>query len=99
MTVLDLLKYSNPVEAQKKAIEYLGKDALLYTSTNSKKKYSIYDPNKKRFVNFGAMGYEDFTLSKDDERRRRYLARATKIKGNWKDDKYSPNNLAINILW
>ena len=21
------------------------------------------------------------------------------IKGNWKKDKYSPNNLAINLLW
>ncbi len=31
--------------------------------------------------------------------RARYLARATKIKGNWKDDPQSPNNLAIKILW
>jgi hypothetical protein len=99
MTVLDLLKYTDPVEAQRKAIQYLGKDAVLYTSTNSKKKYSIYDPIKKQFINFGAMGYEDFTLSRDDEQRKRYLSRATKIKGNWKDNKYSPNNLAINILW
>ncbi len=45
-----------------------------------------------------------FTLDKwkhkDDSRRRRYLQRATKIKGNWKDNKYSPNNLSIiHILW
>ena len=45
------------------------------------------------------MGYEDFTKHKNEERRQDYLSRATKIKGNWKNNKYSPNNLAINILW
>jgi len=45
------------------------------------------------------MGYEDFTKHKDEERRQQYLSRATNIKGNWKKNKYSPNNLAINILW
>jgi len=94
-----LLKYSNPIIAQKKAIDYLGKDAVLYTSTNPKKKYSIYDPNKNQYINFGAIGYEDFTYNQDKERRKRYLARATKIKGNWKENKYSANNLSINILW
>jgi hypothetical protein len=94
-----LLKYSNPITAQKKATEYLGKDAILYTSTDPKKKYSIYDPNKKRFINFGAIGYEDYTYHQDKERRRRYLARATKMKGDWKDNPYSANNLSINILW
>jgi DNA adenine methylase len=34
-----------------------------------------------------------------DKRRELYRARATKIKGNWKKNKYSANNLAINILW
>jgi hypothetical protein len=33
------------------------------------------------------------------ERRRLYRARALKIKGDWKDNKLSPNNLSINILW
>jgi hypothetical protein len=45
------------------------------------------------------MGYEDFTKHKDEERRQQYLSRATNIKGNWKKNKYSPKNLAINILW
>jgi hypothetical protein len=32
--------------------------------------------------------------------RKKYLARATKIKGNnWRDNPISPNNLAIKILW
>jgi hypothetical protein len=45
------------------------------------------------------MGYEDFTKHKDDKRRENYLKRTTNIPGNWKDNKYSPNNLSRNILW
>lgn len=41
----------------------------------------------------------DITQKEADEHRRKYLARATKIKGNWKDNIESPNNLAIRILW
>ena len=56
-------------------------------------------------VPFGKVDYNDYiiyTLSKNtnaDKYRKAYLARATKIKGDWESDKYSPNNLAINILW
>ena len=57
----------------------------------------IFKNNK--WINFGQLGYEDFTKHKDNERRDRYLKRATHIKGNWKNDKYSPNNLSIHILW
>ena len=64
-----------------------------------------------RVVRFGRQGYGDHLLwskaekegkvpkGTADEKRRLYRARATKIKGDWKKDKYSPNNLAINILW
>jgi hypothetical protein len=45
------------------------------------------------------MGYEDYTIHQDDKRRDSYLSRATNIKGNWRDNKYSPNNLSIHILW
>jgi len=56
-------------------------------------------------VPFGRVGYNDYiiytlTNNKDaDKHRDAYRARATKIKGKWKDNKNSPNNLAINILW
>ena len=45
------------------------------------------------------MGYSDFTKTHNEAKRKRYLARATKIKGNWKSNKFSPNNLAIHLLW
>ncbi len=28
-----------------------------------------------------------------------YLTRANGIHGNWRQDKFSPNNLSINLLW
>ncbi len=97
----DIENYSDPIVAQEKAYKYLGKDAHLHYSTRPSKKYMIYDPNNDLWVHFGTMKppMEDATKHQDLERRRRYLARATKIKGNWKENPYSPNNLSINILW
>jgi hypothetical protein len=89
--------FSNPLIAERNAKLYLGKNTELLLSSRKDKKYMIIHNNKK--VHFGAMGYEDFTKHKDKERRDAYLRRAMNIKGNWKDNKYSPNNLAINILW
>lgn len=62
-------------------------------------------------VKFGREGYNDFiiymykaykgeiTQEEALKHKKNYLSRATKIKGNWKSNKESPNNLAINILW
>ena len=77
--------------------KYFGKPTKLYISDKPSKKYYIMHGDKK--VYFGAMGYEDYTKHKDEARRASYRRRAENIKGNWKSDKYSPNNLAINILW
>jgi len=94
-----LSKYSNFRQAQKKAYQYIGKTAKLYPAKNAQKKYSIYDPKKKKWINFGQIGYEDFTKHKDKTRRKNYLTRSSKIKGNWKSNPYSANNLSIHILW
>jgi hypothetical protein len=89
---------SDKQEVIKKAKSYLGSDVKIKTSTRKDKKFMVENP-KGKMVHFGAKGYDDFTKHKDDTRRQNYLSRATKIKGDWKKDKYSPNNLAINILW
>ena len=86
-------------DAQKRAYAYLGKTAKLFPARNAQKKYSIFDPKRATWVNFGQMGYEDFTKHKDKTRRRNYLTRSTHIRGAWKSNKYSPNNLSIHILW
>jgi len=90
--------YSNPSEVYRRASKYLGKTAKIRLSTKKDKKYMVTTPDGK-IVHFGQMGYEDFTKHKDKTRRKNYLTRSRKIKGNWKKNKYSPNNLAINLLW
>jgi hypothetical protein len=95
----ELVKYSNPQLAQKRAFEYLGKSAVLYTSATKGKKYDIYDPNLEKWISFGSLGYADFTKHRDERRRQNYLNRSKGILGKWKDNPYSKNNLARNILW
>uniref|UniRef100_A0A6C0JTG4 Uncharacterized protein n=1 Tax=viral metagenome TaxID=1070528 RepID=A0A6C0JTG4_9ZZZZ len=89
---------SDKQEVIKKAKKYLGADVNIKPSTRKDKKFMVENP-KGKMVHFGAKGYDDYTKHKDDKRRQNYLSRATAIKGDWKKDKYSPNNLAINILW
>jgi hypothetical protein len=89
--------YSDIKEVQKKAKKYLGKE--VQPSTRKDKKFMVYDDNNRKWVHFGQMGYEDFTRHRDPIRRERYRKRAFNIKGNWRDNPYSPNNLSINILW
>jgi hypothetical protein len=70
----------------------------VYPSTKKKKKYMILN-DQGHWVHFGHMDYQDFTKHKDKTRRKSYLARATHIRGKWRQDKFSPNNLAIHLLW
>jgi len=69
-------------------------------------KHKLMIPNADgSLVRFGAVGLGDhilYTLAKDpkaDEHRKHYLQRATKIRGDWAKDEYSPNSLAIGVLW
>jgi hypothetical protein len=68
-------------------------------------KLMIYD-DEGRLRRFGRVGYGDFIIhsmagaqSVADSKRKRFRKSHMAIKGDWKDDKYSPNWLAINILW
>ena len=94
-----LLKYSNPRLAQKMAFKYLGKTAKIYPANNHQKKYKIYDPKNHKWVSFGQIGYEDFTKHKNKSRRKNYLTRTKYMRGDWKKNPYSANNLSRNILW
>lgn len=95
----ELLKVSNPKKVIENAHKYLGNNTRLNISTHKNKKYMIWDGFK--MIHFGSFlpPMEDYTFHNDNDRRNRYLARATKIKGNWASNKYSPNNLSINLLW
>ena len=95
----NLYLYSNPRKAQQMAYKYLGKTAKLYPATNPEKKYSIFDEKNNKWVNFGQIGYEDYTKHKDKSRRKNYLTRTKSMRGNWRSNRYSANNLSRNILW
>ena len=93
-------KYSNPITSQNKSNHYLGKKrGKLYRSTNKNKKYMIYDDIQHKFVSFGQMKYEDFTKHKSRKRRKNYLTRSAKIRGDWRKNPFSANNLSRIILW
>ena len=94
----DLEGYSNPKIVQQRATKRFGKDAVVYRSSKKSKKYMILNP-AGNWVHFGALPYEDFTAHGSEDRRRNYLNRATKIRGDWAKDPYSPNSLAIHLLW
>ena len=95
---MDIKRYSNPAEVYRKAAKYLGKTVHVTRSSKKDKKYMVITPEGRK-VHFGQMGYEDYTKHKDKTRRKNYLTRSGKIKGNWAKDKYSANNLARHLLW
>jgi hypothetical protein len=93
---MDLKKYSNFQKVNLLSMKKYNRPVFM--STRKQKKYMIKDNNNK-FIHFGQLGYEDFTKHKDEDRRQRYLKRTENIKGNWKENKFSPNNLSRNLLW
>ena len=95
----NIKEVSNPDKALANTKKYLGKNAALYPSEKTKYKYKVFNPNTNKFVYFGSMLYEDYLKHGDEIRKKNYLLRSGNIKGNWKDDKYSKNNLSRNILW
>ena len=95
----EIWDYSNPIQAQKKAYEYLGDTAHLYRSIKPDKKFMIFNPEVDKWIHFGQIGYEDFLKHKNFDRMKRYRNRAGNMRGDWKSNPYSANNLSINILW
>jgi hypothetical protein len=99
--------YLRQVNAKARAY---GIDARVKYSTDSTHKFQVRAPDGT-IRRFGKQGYWDFELLKlaeadgaipsgtAEKKRRAYLARATKIKGDWRDDPFSANNLAIHLLW
>jgi hypothetical protein len=85
-------------------------ERALEFSDEGNHKLMIYD-DEGRKRHFGAVLYNDYILwSKQealgkvkkgyaDEKRNAYIARARKIKGDWKKDKFSPNSLSLGITW
>ena len=96
---MSINQFSNPKIVNKKAKEYLGKNVQIKLSDKPIKKYMVLNPNTNKWVHFGQLGYKDFTKTGDTVKRKNYLSRSSNIKGDWKNDKYSSNNLSRHILW
>ena len=99
--LVKLLEVSDPLRVNSNFKKYIKNDKhkpVLLLSTRKDKKYMIIDSDGK-YIHFGDINYQDFTNHEDINRQTRYLSRANKIKGSWKDNKYSANNLSINLLW
>ena len=69
--------------------------ATLTKSDKAKFKFKVELNGKK--IYFGAKGYSDYTIHKNDERKTRYLARHS-ANENWRD-KYSKGFWSRWILW
>ena len=94
-----ILLHTDPLLAQEMAYKYLGKDAILYISDRKNKKFMIHDPHTNKWIHFGDLRFSDWTRHKNEQRRQNYLKRTVNIKGNWKGNPYSSNNLSRHILW
>jgi hypothetical protein len=97
-----LLEVSDPKQVILNAKRYFNDPNIkVYLSPEKNKKYAIINPYTNKLVSFGQMNppMEDYTKHHDEQRRNNYLKRASNIKGNWKNDPYSKNNMAINLLW
>ena len=79
----------------------LGAETLDY-STRKNNKYMVTLPEGKK-VHFGSPKYPHFLFHKDEERRDRYLSRATKIKNRQgeltHEIRESPNYWSTKLLW
>lgn len=94
------------LDTAKKNLKENGYDPNLLNFSTKKDKKLNYNG-----INFGSSVNKDFIIysileerkevpkGTADNRRKSYLARAKKIKGDWKNDKESANNLAIKTLW
>ena len=103
MKLSDLVKVSDPAEVKRRFEKYrAGEKATIEPSPRADKKYLIRiaaaDGKAGRAVHIGST-MEDFTKHGDEARRKSYRARSGAIKGDWRDDKWSANNLARELLW
>ena len=69
------------------------------TKSQSKAKKTQKQNNIYYMYNTKHKSNKNNTKHKNKTRRKNYLTRSRKIRGNWKSDKYSPNNLSIHLLW
>ena len=69
---------------------------ILSPSTRKDKKYMMTFENNL-IIHFGAKGYEDYTIHKDNIRKNHYIKRH-QVNEDWMNP-YSPGALSAYLLW
>jgi len=74
-------------------------EAVLTRSDNPKKKYKVVitDGKRKKTIHFGQAGSNDYTITKDDEAKYRYIDRH-KHRENW-NDPFTAGWWSLHLLW
>lgn len=68
------------------------------STAKGKKMTAVFNiDGKKKTVHFGASGYSDYTIHRDEDRKKRYITRHKKNE-NWNDPS-KPGTLSRYILW
>ena len=70
---------------------------VIKASTNPKKKLMAVFSDPKKTIHFGSAGASDFTINKDEDRKKRYLDRHRKNE-NWSNPR-TAGALSRWILW
>ena len=86
-------KYSNPKIVQKKAKEY---NLSVVYSPRKNKKYRIVNPITNKFVDFGQMGFQDYTLYKNKDKLIKFKSRNRRF---YDAPIYSPAWASAYLLW
>lgn len=93
-------KVSNPSVVYHKAMILLNEynDVEMGFSTRKSKKYMIKGEfTNDKWIHFGDINYQDYTLHRDEDRRGKFLKR----NAHWIEDydKYSPAWFSYHLLW
>ena len=72
-------------------------DVVISRSTNKNKKFDVVVDGKK--ISFGAVGYSDYTIHKDPERKERYITRHAKREDWNKSGLKTAGYWSKHLLW
>lgn len=92
----ELWKYSDPNIVFARAKQLYGRDVKIDYSEKKDKKYKLYDPNKREFIHFGQMGYEDYSRHRNEIRRMLFQQRNHRFASA---PKYSAAYNSYYLLW
>lgn len=91
-----IFPYSDPNIVFARAKKLYGRDVKIEYSTRKNKKYQIYDPNKRVWIHFGQIGYQDYTKTGNEIQRLKFQMRNHRFASA---PKYSPAFASYFLLW